>query len=329
MRKRFPVWLGFLVSAVLLWWALRDADVVSILQRVRSANVPLMVVAAAFGLLTLPLRGLRWRAALAHLDDPPGALPMYHATAIGALANNIIPARMGELVAIGVCSRLTGVQMGSAAASLGVSHVFDIVILVAFSGLSLLLHTPARFDDSELVAFVLAAGALGALLAVAAMAFVVTHWREAPSPGGRVAALVRSALEGLGSLRSRRSVAVVTVWTALLWLASAFAWFTGLWALGMPIDFADALVTQTVVALGIALPSSPGFFGPFEAAARVGLSLYVLDATAAAEAAVAFHLLVFFFPVVVAGLLSVGLTGTHLSALRGQRAGTANASPPV
>src|SRR5581483_1929170 len=45
-------------------------------------------------------------------------------------------------------------------------------------------------------------------------------------------------------------------------------------AFGLPVAAHAALVLQGLIGFGVALPSSPGFFGPFEAATRVTLQLY-------------------------------------------------------
>ena len=121
--------------------------------------------------------------------------------------------------------------------------------------------------------------------------------------------------DGLRAFESRGAAGWVVLWTASAWVVTGMAWWLGLRALDLDVSFATALVVQTVVAIGIALPSAPGFFGPFESASRIGLSLYVMDASAAAESAVALHVLVFFFPVVMLGWLSLAITGLRPGAL--------------
>ena len=78
----------------------------------------------------------RWRYIL-RLD---GAVipfrPLWHATAIGFMANNIAPARAGEVARAYVASAKTGVKFTAAVASIAVERIMDtgtIVVLLALA----------------------------------------------------------------------------------------------------------------------------------------------------------------------------------------------------
>ena len=106
---------------------------------------------------------------------------------------------------------------------------------------------------------------------------------------------------------------MVALWSVLLWgvlfaapFAIAFA------ALGIDLPAVDlVLATYTVhvfVALAVAVPSAPGFFGVFHFACREALALFgISSATAVAYGTVA-HL-AYWVPVTLAGLLAVARSG--------------------
>jgi uncharacterized membrane protein YbhN (UPF0104 family) len=77
------------------------------------------------------------------------------------------------------------------------------------------------------------------------------------------------------------------------------------------------------VAFGVAIPSSPGFFGPFEALVRVTLALYAVPAAAAVSFAVAFHLAAF-LPITLLGLWSLSRARLHMADLRAGQADRAD-----
>ena len=134
---------------------------------------------------------------------------------------------------------------------------------------------------------------------------------------GRLAEPLVDALEqvchGLVALRGRRAVAMVVLWSAILWgvlFAAPFA--IGFAALGIDLPAADMLLAiytvHVLTALAVAVPSAPGFFGVYHFACREGLALFgVSSATAVAYGTVA-HL-AYWLPVTLAGLLAVARSG--------------------
>ena len=69
------------------------------------------------------------------------------------------------------------------------------------------------------------------------------------------------------------------------------------------------------IGFGVALPSSPGFFGPFEAVTRATLGLYAIGPDQAVSYAVAYHL-GGFIPITLLGLYSLSQTQVRLRELR-------------
>src|SRR3989449_10220478 len=67
-------------------------DAHELVGHLRRANLWLMLASIALATLTFPLRALRWRLIL---RDVGGSrfplLPLWHATAIGFMANNLLP----------------------------------------------------------------------------------------------------------------------------------------------------------------------------------------------------------------------------------------------
>jgi uncharacterized membrane protein YbhN (UPF0104 family) len=101
----------------------------------------------------------------------------------------------------------------------------------------------------------------------------------------------------------------------VLWVvnAAAFAVCFRAFALAVPVE--GALLLQGIIGFGVALPSSPGFVGVFEAATRLTLAIYGVDATRAVSYAVAYHVSTF-LPITLLGFLSLSQTRLHLTELR-------------
>ena len=88
------------------------------------------------------------------------------------------------------------------------------------------------------------------------------------------------------------------------------SFWLGFVALKISAPFSAAIFLQSIVALGVALPSSPGFFGFFEAAALVALPVYGVSRTLALSWALGYHVLSF-IPITVIGIAYLVRLGIH------------------
>ena len=70
-----------------------------------------------------------------------------------------------------------------------------------------------------------------------------------------------------------------------------------------------------LLVIGVALPSTPGYFGLFEAAAKASLMLYGVSDSLAVAWAVIYHILSL-IPITVFGLYYLARTGLKLGELR-------------
>ena len=111
----------------------------------------------------------------------------------------------------------------------------------------------------------------------------------------------------------------MVVWSFVLWLLNGVAFYTGFLAFHLDtLPFTSALLLQGIVAIGVAIPSSPGFFGLFEYASRAGLGLYGVPAASAVSFAVGIHL-GWFVPITVIGLWTLARANLSLADLRRQK----------
>ena len=321
-------WRGLIALALtvgLLWWAFKDVHWADFWHHVRDANVLLVILSAAVCTLVFPLRALRWRPILDPVAPklPYGAL--WRATAIGFMANNILPTgRAGEIIRPWVLSRETGVPFSTAFASLVVDRVFDAVTVILLVAVALL--DPARPAGFSVAMF--ATTTVAVILAIGVGLYAIVFFpdqlirifelfarRVAPSFEERGRAMLRSFAEGLSILRHPKRFAVIFGWALALWLVQPIAFWIMFEAIGIEVPFTAALFVQGIIVFAVAVPSTPGFFGPFEAAAKVALGLYGVNESLALAWALTFHM-VSLIPITVIGLYYMARSGLHLGELK-------------
>jgi hypothetical protein len=149
--------------------------------------------------------------------------------------------------------------------------------------------------------------------------------RIAPRLMERGRGILLSFGAGLGVLRDIRRSAIVFAWALVMWLVNGTSFWIAFKAVGIEAPFSAALFLQSLLAFAVAVPSAPGFFGTFEAASKVALSVYGIDETLAVSYALGYHLLGW-IPITVIGFWYLGKLGLHLSELgeggRGTGGGT-------
>ncbi len=316
-EHRGKVLLGLVISVALLAWALRDVSASGVLALVGRASpgwLFLMVVAAT---AAFPLRALRWRVLLLPEYPDTDFRGRFAAVCVGFMANNVFPVRLGEFARAYALSRVAPVEAGAAFGSLVIERVLDGLTLTGLLVAVLLLPGGARpglLDVPMLgrIALVAAAvfgvGFVGLWIMVrypglAVRLFEATLGRIVPDRFyERLRSLLATFVRGLGIVRHPDILFRALAWSLAVWLCLGASMWCGMLAFGITAPgFTGAVLVQALVGFAVAIPSSPGFFGPLEAAARVGLAAYGVDATHIVAFATSYHILTF-FPVTLLGL---------------------------
>ncbi|MDB4908143.1 MAG: Lysylphosphatidylglycerol synthetase/glycosyltransferase AglD [Gemmatimonadetes bacterium] len=331
MRTSWKGALGILLSAALLWWAFHGIAWLDVWGKIRAANVPLLFASAIAATGIFPLRARRWRTILDPVEPNLPFGKLWRSTAIGMMVSNVVPARAGELARAYALSRETPrVPFSTAFASLAVDRVFDaVVILMLMFGAMMDPAFPrgARLGEQHVANY--AGYGVGFTVLVLASLYFVAIFPErviglyelfarriAPTLEERGKDVLRAFADGLGVLRSPMRFAAVVWWTLLHWLLNAFAFWIAFKAVGIPAPFSAALFLQGIIAIGVAIPSSPGFFGVFETSAKIGLAVYSVEPTLAVTWAIGFHLLSF-IPITLMGAYYFARVGLSFDELRG------------
>jgi glycosyltransferase 2 family protein len=320
VRRVFLSWkalAGLAISALLLYFAFRDIDLREVAAEIRRADPPLFLLAVFLATAVFVIRAMRWKPLLDAVRPGTSFRARYAATNIGFMANNLLPARVGEFVRAFALGRLARVPLVASFASLVVERTLDGLTIVTF--LFIAMAAPAfpgggvvGGRDMGSVAAVLAIvfglftlALLGLVLAPqrSVRAFEATVARWLPRAVRRpVVDALDAFLTGLGALRRPALLIPAVAWSIGLWLFNALGFWVAFRAFGIDVPFVGALFLQSIITLAVAIPSAPGFFGVFEAAARLGLvDVWGVEAGKAMGFAIGFHL-GGFVPVTLIGL---------------------------
>lgn len=301
-------------------WALRDVSLTEVSAHITTAHAGALAAAVVIATITFPLRLIRWRLLL---RDEQGAAypagPLWHAIALGFMANNLLPLRAGELIRSYTAARLAPARFTTVISSVAVERIFDGLTVVALLTLALFasdLPSSTAIGGTSVSQLARLAGIAGVVALFGAIAVVaaplaaerlVRRMLPRAHVADRIVDLIEGIRQGLAVLRSPARLAGVIFWSLVLWLVNALAFYVGFQAFDIPVSYAGALLLQGLLVLGISIPSTPGFFGPFEAVIVAVLALYGVPGSLAFSYAISFHL-TSFVPITLLGLWSMART---------------------
>jgi len=248
-------------------------------QALAQADYRWLVPAFAVYIFGYLVRAVSWKYLLESVKPLPW-LRLLPPLILGFMVNNVLPARVGEFVRAYVVGKQEGVSKSSVYATVIMQRLFDGLVMVLFAVIILSLHSiPKTASNAEFVdvmnAVINVTAAIFILLFL--VLFAVITWKErfAGILGKfarflpqrlRPAAekVMHSFIEGLTVLRSRRDSLLVFFLTFLAWTCEAAAYYFVMQAFRLDLPVYTAGMLMAVVNLGIMIPSSPGYIGPFE-----------------------------------------------------------------
>ncbi len=326
MKRRLQLLLGVAVSAVAVWFTMKDVRPGEVLAALRGANYAGFAAAMLCTLLGFWLRALRWRYLLADVK-PVGVASLYSATMIGFMANNLLPLRLGEFVRAWALGRREAISKTTAFATVVVERVVDMIALLCILGLALLVHP---LSESTEAGRMTRAGASALLVACLALTAVVVVLEKVPARAHAAAALLarplpqrvrdRGArllgnfLSGLSLFADLGRLSVVMLLSFVMFAVVVLGIHASLWAMGIEVPWYGGLVMLVITAIGIMVPAAPGYIGTMNLACVAGLALF--DVTKATATSFSwFYWASQYLPITVVGLYYLRREGLSLRQL--------------
>jgi glycosyltransferase 2 family protein len=310
--------VGLAISVVAAWFALRHVSLHAVWKALQEANYWYLAPAFVAMSIGVALRVERWRWMFRRHDRPAFA-PTFWALVLGLFANNVLPARLGEIARMAALSRETGLRRTQVLTTIAVERVFDLAALAVIGACTVPLMPSGSLRRNLIIAMAVIFGALIAMLLALTSSRVRSVGRRLirrlPVLGGeRGERTVESFRSGIDALRDPRALAIVMFWSLASWIALAVSnWFVlQMFDTGAP--WHAAAISMLATNLAMVVPSSAASIGVFEVAARSSLTAYGVPAALALSFALVLHAINILptLPAGAAALARVGLSGREL-----------------
>jgi uncharacterized protein (TIRG00374 family) len=311
--------VGILISLLFLWLAtsrVHWGELGGVVAKVHWW--PWLPLAMAAYLLGHVVRGVRCKMIVADLA-PISLLSATNVVVLGYGANNILPARLGELARAGMLAQRTGLSYVQCLTVTFLERILDaIIILVLFVLAASRRELPGWVRDVSEVATVIVSMAalvvLAAVLLPSLLPRAATHLtaRLHERLGGRLVSTAYDIVQALSPLRRPARAAGVLSLSLLVWICEAGLFLAVLPAFGLVAAPALATLAMSMTNLGILAPSSPGFVGPFHFFCAKAIETSGVGPAVALSYAITVHA-AFFVPVTTWAIGVIVAHGVQLS----------------
>lgn len=239
----------------------------------------------------------------------------FKASVLGLAVNNLLPAKLGEIAKMLYLKVHGKVPFAFALSVVFWERFFDLNIL-----LLLMLYTVYSFD-LKLIVIPLAAGVLSiwALLIIALILPGLFEKLIDILPFTRIKETAHSSFSSICENFKTQKLVFLFINTVLVWVFYAsLGLMSFIWVAKLNLNISQALAVFIISSVGMALPSSPGAIGVYEAAIVFGLNLFGIEKEQALAAALVLHMIQY-IPVTLMGLFILTKSGIKISEFTKQK----------
>ena len=313
-RRRIPKWVipatGYGVSAASLIWVFSKFPFGQLGEHLKTLSWTWVAVAIGVEIAVYFADAWRWMVLLGPAGDPP-FMSCLQAVFVGLFANDILPAKTGEIIRCFLLSYKNDIHVPIVLTSDVVLRIMDgLWIVILYLAVTGQISTHVRVDEAMVV---FGAGALAIALVFLWVLFHRQHAHHFANNRSWAARFIH-LLEEVHTLGHWREMGITMAIGGIYWILQAVA----IWAICRADKFEFGasevvflLVVKTVVTL---VPSAPANMGLYQSSTVYALGL-LLTEKGPAEVLAEIMFVVLTLPLVVGGAIAIASAGYNLSDL--------------
>jgi hypothetical protein len=311
---KLPGWLnhrlfGILISILFLFLLFHNLDLKQVWSSIKSFNLLYSIPAVLLYALSYIVRSLRWKELLS-ISKEIEFKSVIKALYIGYMANNLLPARMGELYRAHVIGTDQKITRSSALASIIAERVFDGLILFIL----LVILTFFFYKSPLLIEICITTGIIfltGFVVIIAVSKIKNPEGTDLSRylsifPGyfkEKLSTIITSFIKGLGVIKSFKSLSFITITTIAAWALEWSTMYVIVDGFNIPnIKPLSVAFLVVLVAFSTMIPSGPAFIGPYQYAFVIALDLSNISKGTSIAIAVTTQV-VMMLPVIIIGMI--------------------------
>ncbi|MGD9600878.1 MAG: lysylphosphatidylglycerol synthase transmembrane domain-containing protein [Gammaproteobacteria bacterium] len=281
---------GLAIGGVLLWLSLRAFEPAVFSAMLAGLDARGLLLAGAAYWSGLWVRAVRWGVLIGRLQTVAGPAVL-ETLLVGYGANNLLPARLGELVRADYGKRVLGVSRSRLLGTIVLERVLDLTAVLGCLGLGLALgavEAGERF--TTIVHDVVLHGA--AVVAVVWGGILLCRRRLPRLRSMGQTRMLREVLEGFTSL-DRRTALTSGMLTFVVWGCECLALWCVFQAFGTSLEMGQLTLLLGVSTLSTLVPTAPGYVGSYQLVFVLAMAAFGIAETVGLVVATAIQLCLF------------------------------------
>lgn len=320
--------LGIGISLFFLFLLFRKIDFNKLVIAFSEMDYRYLLPAVVVTFVSYYFRAVRWKYLLLPIKKTSMA-NLFPSTIIGYMANNLLPARLGEFVRAYVLGQKEKIETSAVFATLVVDRLFDgftvlLILLVTFFTVRL----PAGMENVQHGLVV--GGYVTLAIYALVVAFLVVLKKRTSWTIHLVGSLLKpfpariseKVIPLLGSFISGLRLSSKPVELFALFGTSLIIWGSAIWpvhmllrSFGIALPITASMFIMVFLVFAVMVPASPGYVGTYHAACVYGLMAFAIQKERALSVALVIHGLSF-FPVICAGFYYLWRDNVSLKKIR-------------
>jgi len=331
VSKRFhnkKLWIGLGISLFFLFLLFRKIDFHKLLAAFREMDYRYLWPALLFTFVSYFFRAVRWYFLLLPIKKTR-LKNLFPATMIGYMANNILPARLGEFVRAYVLGEKEGIAISAVFASLVIDRLFDgftVLLILLFTFFTVKLPPGMESVQHGLVV----GGYITLTIYFVVVAFLFILKKRTlqtinligrllkPFPArvsGKVIPLLGSFIEGVRISSRPAELFALLLSSLVIWAFAIWPVDLMLRSFGIILPITASMFIMVFLVFAVMVPASPGYVGTYHAACVYGLMAFNIQKEKALSIALIIHG-INFFPVIILGLYYLWHDNVSLAEMR-------------
>ena len=317
--------IGIALSIAIIVWIVYKIDFVLLRKSFGELKLYWVVIMVAVYLLGFGVRGVRWHFMLSPIK-PVGLRVSTEGVVVGYMANNILPARAGELVRAIYVGRKESISKASVLGTVLIERVFDGLVIVGILMVCSFLSRQGNYADGIIGSIIVVGWLLfGVAVSIVLVGAKRRTWIETslvrfmkylPEQISKKAVrIISNLLNSLGFLKINKNWLIILILSIITWSIEGLVFWIGFFAFRIPANLVMAYFILGFVNLLMLLPSAPGGVGVFQGGTVLAFSLFGLAPEIALSYSIVVHL-VMILPITLIGLFIINLYGMSIGKLK-------------
>lgn len=313
-KNKLQTLLGLIVSLICLYYAFNGIKFKELYDSIFQLNIGLLLALYPLLAINYIIFSLRWQFILKPLKNI-SFKTVFSIMMIGYVCNNLLPARIGELVRVYFLGKKESLKKSSILASILIERLADVYALLLFLILAL-LYSPFNTNWAHMIGYTITGG----LTFITLILFSMMKWQERyltlirflfKNNSEHIESIFISFTQPLHQLKNIKFLLMLICYSILAWCINALLTFCFFKLFSFDIPIYGTLFVLAVTQLGTIVPSSPGYIGTTQVLWQISLGVFAISKVNALSASLIFHGF-WYIPITIIGLYFLAKEGSSI-----------------